>query len=80
MSQIFVVYKTDTWHSYASRNIIGICTTKANVMRVIKQKVKKEGAKLGTYQLFNLQNYKQTQGYAGDGEFQYELFDKNVLL
>ena len=80
MSQIFVVYKTDSWHSYASRDIISICTTQSHVMRIIREKVKKESAKLDKDQVFNLQHYKQTQGYTGEGEFQYEEFDKNTLV
>jgi hypothetical protein len=62
---LFIVYKTDTWHSYNSRDIIGVATTLSNVYKICKAQAKKEGVKLDREQLFNLSNIKQTQGYSG---------------
>ncbi len=80
MYQIFVVYKTDAHHSYASRDIIALCTTADNVILICKAQAKKEGAKISADQLWNLINLKQTQGYSGPGEFQYEKMSINTLL
>lgn len=80
MAHIFAVYKTDSWHSYNSRDTIGMCTTKEHVMRVIKQQVKKESQKLDEDDIYNLNNISQTQGYSGDGEFHFEMIETNKLL
>lgn len=77
---IYLVYKTDVWHSYASRDIIGVCTTLAHAYDAIRQQARKEGEKLTEEDIFNLVNIKQTQGYTGDGEFQIEGIEKNKLL
>lgn len=77
---IFICYKTDAWHSYASRDIIGIATTFEMAYALCKQQAKKEGEKLSKDQKFNLKNIKQTQGYSGDGEFQIEEVTTNTLL
>lgn len=80
MKSLFVVYKTDEWHSYSSRDIIGICTNTRTAIKICKEKAKKEFKNIDKEQLFNLQNIKQTQGYSGEGEFQFEEIEINVLL
>jgi hypothetical protein len=80
MKTVFVVYKTDAWHSYSSRDIIGICKNADMAIKICKEKAKKEFRKIDKEQLFNLQNIKQTQGYSGEGEFQFEEMETNVLL
>lgn len=77
---VFLVYKTDPWHSYKSRDIIGAATTKINAILICKKQAKKEGHKISTTELWNLNNIKQTQGYSGEGEFQYEELETDVLL
>lgn len=77
---MYLVYKTDCHHSYASRDIIGICTSVPNCIKICKQQAAKEGQKITSEQLFNLNNIKQTQGYSGDSEFQFEEFKTNILL
>lgn len=76
----YLVYKTDSWHSYASRDIIGVCSSKPIAIRICKQQATKEGEKIDSDQLFNLNNINQTQGYTGEGEFVIEPVEKNVLL
>lgn len=80
MKKIYIAYKTDAWHSYHSRDIIGVCTTFKNAVSICKKQAKKEGEKISNDELFNLNNIKQTQGYDGDGEFQIEEVEKNALL
>lgn len=77
---MYLVYKTDAHHSYASRDIIGVCTSHANCIKICRAQAKKEGEKIDQDQLFNLNNIKQTQGYSGSGEFQFEEFKTNILL
>lgn len=72
MKTIILVYKTDDHHSYASRDLIAICTTTKNVLKVVKKYADKEGNEIDADQEFNLNNIKQTQGYP-DGEFDTEI-------
>lgn len=77
---MFLVYKTDNWHSYSSRDLIGVCTRMNTAISICKKQAKKEGNKISSNELFNLNNIKQTQGYDGEGEFQFEEVQKNILL
>lgn len=80
MKQVFIVYKTDSHHSYASRDIIGVATTERKAIQICKWRATKENEKISKEQLINLGNMKQTQGYAGDGEFMYEAAQTNCQL
>ena len=75
---IWLVYKTDAWHSYSSRDIIGVCTNAEQCIARCKEKAELEGETIDEYQMWNLVNLKQTQGYSGDGEFHYEELDKGL--
>lgn len=77
--EMFIVYKTDSWHSYASRDIIGVATSPAIAVSICKAQAKKEGRAIDKDQLFNLKNLKQTQGYS-EGEFQFEPVETDTLL
>lgn len=77
---IYLVYKTDSHHSYASRDIIAIATNTSNAVLLCREQAEKEGEKINTDQMYNLQNIKQTQGYSGEGEFQYEGVELDVVL
>ena len=78
--EIFIVYKTDSWHSYSSRDLIGICTSMEMALDLCKSKAKKESTKIDSDQLFNLRNIKQTQGYKGEGEFVIEPSETDILI
>ncbi len=80
MDEIFLVYKTDVWHSYASRDLIGVATSQKMAVVLCQYKANKEGKKIKGDQLFNLENIKQTQGYKGEGEFMYEAVNTDTLL
>jgi hypothetical protein len=80
MDEIFIVYKTDNWHSYESRDVIGIATDRSYAMLLCNEKAAKEGCQIAGDQSWNLANLQQTQGYMGEGEFQYEKLFTNVLL
>lgn len=80
MAKVFIVYKTDTRHSYASRDTIGVATTKLNAIKICFMQAKKENQTIKDDQKWNLENIMQTQGYSGDGEFHYEEMEVNKLL
>lgn len=84
--EVFLVYKTDTWHSYNSRDIIGVATRKEIAIRLVRKQAEKEGHPFrrndeeDKWHMEFLNEKLQTQGYRGEGEFQIEAVDKNVLL
>lgn len=80
MEEIFLVYKTDSWHSYASRDIIGVASNQNEAINICQLQAKKEGHTITIYQLFNLGSINQSQGYEGEGEFQFEAVATDTLL
>lgn len=79
MRKTYLVYSTDAWHSYSSREIIGVCTTFANCMKVIRADIRKHGCdKLSEDNKYELEHYKQTQGR--ETNYLIEEVEKNVLL
>lgn len=79
MKDVFLVYKTDAWHSYASRDLIGCATTKSKAVSLCVLQVEKEQEIISEDDLFNLNNINQTQGYKGEGEFVIETISVNKL-
>ena len=80
MDSIYVVYQTDARHSYTSRDIIGIATTHPEAVTLIEKHIERSGETLSEEQFFNLNNIMQTQGFEGEGEYQFEKLDTNTLL
>jgi len=80
MEAIFLVYKTDNQHSFKSRDIIGAVDSADEVINICQLQAKKEGCVITSDQLFNVNNYHQTQGYEGAGEFATERVILNTLL
>jgi hypothetical protein len=80
MKIIFLTYKTDVWHSFSSRDIIGCATTKSKAIELCKLQAEKEDETITEDELFNLDNINQTQGYSGEGEFHIEEVNINELL
>lgn len=79
MRKTYLVYETDAWHSCSSRDVIGVCTTLRNCMKVIRKHIKvNEREKLSDDDKWNLENIKQTQGR--ETNYFIEEVDKNVLL
>jgi hypothetical protein len=76
---IYLIYKTDIHHSYDSRELMGIAIDR-NPVYMIGEQVQKEGKKLSEDDVYNLTHIRQTQGYSGEGEFQYEEFETDILL
>ena len=80
MEHVFLVYKTDAHHSYASRDVIGIATDQITAINICQEQAEKEGEEISEQELWNLSNLKQTQGYQGEGEFQFEEIKTDCLL
>lgn len=79
MRKTCLVYETDSWHSYSSRDVIGVCTTLRNCMKVIRKHIKEnDREKLSDDDKWNLENIKQTQGR--ETNYFIEEVEKNVLL
>jgi hypothetical protein len=78
--KVIIVYKTDNWHSYNSRDMISIVNTKKEAVKICKLKAKKEKENFGLDQVRQLEDLWQTQNYEGSGEFQIVQYDKNTLL
>lgn len=76
----YIVYTTDNWHSYASRDVIGFADCTVHAIHICQLKAKKDNETLSEDDLFNLQNISQTQGYTGEGEFHIEEVQENTLL
>jgi len=79
-NEVIIIYKTDTHHSYASRDIIGIATEFKEAVRICKQQAKKEHEKFDNACLFDLTNMQQTQCYKGEGDFQLETIQTDTLI
>lgn len=77
---VFLVYKTDSWHTYKSRELIGVCTSDEQVMRIIIERIEKEFGEWDTEFIEHLKTMRQSQCYIGEGEFQYEPVELNVLI
>jgi len=77
---MYLIYKTDNHHSFKSRDVIGVVEEEKNIIKICQLQAKKEEFVITGEQIFNLSNYKQTQGYVGDGEFVVEQVNINELL
>lgn len=74
---LFIVYKTDAWHSYNSRDLIGVCTSIDKAFDLCQQQAKKEGCVVTKDEWVK----NQSQGYEGEGEFYVEKINNiNQLL
>ena len=76
---IHIVYKTDNVHSYASRDIIGVCIYR-NPLEIIMEHANKEGETITTDDIYNINNISQTQNYQGDGEYHIETIQSDILI
>lgn len=77
---MYLLYKTDAQHSYDSRDIIAAATSPINAILLAKQHANAEGEPITTEQLWNLQSFNQTQGYEGEGEYQFEHVQEDVII
>lgn len=69
MKEVFIVYKTDNHHTYASMDLLGASGTMPGAIKLVLEQTKKEDEQLSDDDMRNLRNIMQTQGYQGYGEF-----------
>lgn len=75
----YVVYATDAWHSRSSCELIGVCTSLTNIMKVIRADISEfKYKKLDEDDKRSLMEICQTQGR--DRNYMYMEVDKNILL
>ena len=82
MKSVYLVFKTDCHHTHQSRELIGIATNTDIVLRIIKERAKKDGDKITPEQVNLLKTIKQTQSNGDEisGEFLFELQPVNELF
>ena len=76
--KVYIVYQTDAWLSYNSRDLIAVCSNHRMAVLLAKRHARREGEPLSRDDEFNLINISQTQGR----EFNYliEEVERNTLL
>lgn len=77
---LILVLKTDAWHSYASEDLIGVCSDRHEVERICKEHAAKNNETIDEDQIWNLACIKQTQGYSGEGEFTTREIEIDTLI
>jgi len=76
---MYAIYKTDDWHSYKSRNLIGVVIDHTPI-DLIKIHAADEGETISEDDNYNLINIKQTQNYSGEGEYSFEEIEANIII
>lgn len=87
MKQVYPAYHTDNRHSYSSRDLIGIFTSKYKAIAAIKRDIKKqlswkEYNRILDSLIFHLENYNQTQSVSYDykGEYVIDCITLNEIV
>lgn len=75
---MYLLFQTDAWLSYSSRDLIGVCTTKEKALILARRHAKRNGEKLNDDERANLIKLMQTQGR--DTNYQIEKVHINTLL
>lgn len=85
-NKVYLIYRTDNWHSYASRDLLAVCdsweTLKQCIFRYLKTKLGEEELEdIKEDIVFHLENYQQTQNiWAADFEIDVECVTLNEIL
>jgi len=79
MKTVFIVHRTDNWHSKGSFYLLGIATSLKKAIKLVKKQAKEENCKISKDDKFNLLNIKQTQNFENEGEFNIEEISLNEL-
>lgn len=79
MRKIYIVYSTDAWLSFRSRDVIGICNSIKNCVKVVQSCIKRRSySSLSKDDKWNLENILQTQGR--ENNFHIEEVQINELI
>lgn len=60
---MYVLFKTDKHHSTTSQELLGVATSKAGILKIVKKVAKQEEAKFTEQDERQLLDGLQTQGY-----------------
>jgi antirestriction protein len=79
MEQVYLLYSCDTWHTHASKDLLGVFTTREGAIKTLCAhfKVLKEMAQqlrdMGQTQSTNVEDFDddETPEYEGDGQHDY---------
>ena len=78
---MFLIYTADTWHTYLSKELIGVTDTKGKSIRLCNEKAKEYDTELSEDDIYNLLNINQTQGLNEvDFEFVIEEVEIDTLF
>lgn len=66
---MFVLFKTDNWHSTANRELLGVATTKNNLIKLAREVAEKDEEEFTDEHDTQLRELLQTQGYGYYNEF-----------
>ena len=77
---VFIIYRTDVWHSIASREMIGIYSTKRKAIQAIKKDAEMQDEELEDDDIYMLNNYNQTQSRNVGNEYEIEQVTLNNRL
>lgn len=77
---VFIIYRSDVWHSIASREMIGIYSTKRKAIQAIKKDAEMQDEELEDDDIYMLNNYNQTQSRNVGNEYEIEQVTLNNRL
>ena len=82
MKEVLLVFTTDAWHSYSSFELIGVCSTIENCIRLIESDIRKNNYEEFTDDDRNcLKMFKQTQGRDTNYDIQsWNVDDSSILV
>ena len=74
----YILFSCDNWHSWASMELLAVCSSLNNAIKLAKKKAKIDGCKISADGLYMLKNKLQTQDYE-NGEFYIQEITQNEL-
>lgn len=82
MKEVLLVFTTDAWHSYSSLELIGVCSTIENCIRLIESDIRRNNYEEFTDNDRNcLEMIKQTQGRDTNYDIQsWGVDDSSILV
>ncbi len=84
MKKAYILYTCDSWHTHASKQVIGVATSLDKAIGLINEySLDNNGVQLTSQEVELLQRNKQTQGYdesgIGDGNIDEFLIEEWVV-
>jgi len=80
MDSVTLIFRTDSWHTNSSKELIGVATLDEHKMTILHTAARVDKVKFSKDDYYNLESISQTQGYAGEGEFVIEEVETDKFL